>query len=128
MTRASHRGRNVKFFMCVTMQQHRGIEGDRQNRRNDHRKILGVRQRLEQSAFLRFQGQNRQERHRDNQQRKKTRAAHLLYRVNHHAVVILLPPRTLPLFQLLVDLLHDYDRRIHHRTDCDGNASERHDV
>ena len=100
----------------------------RQDRRDDHGEVLRVGQRLEQPPFLRFERQHRQERHGDDQQREEARPADFLHRVDDDAVVVLLAAGPLPLLELLVRLLDDDDRRVHHRADGDRDAAERHDV
>jgi hypothetical protein len=45
---------------------------------------LGVGERLEQAAFLRFQRKDRQERHRDDQKAEEQRGANLGRRLDQH--------------------------------------------
>ncbi len=100
----------------------RRIERDGQHGGDDHREALGVGQRLEQPPFLRFEGQHRQKRHRDDQQRKEAGAGDLLDRAHHHFLVVPAAAFTFPLFQALVDLLDHHDGGIHQRADGNGNA------
>ena len=127
-TRASQRGPEREVLHVREQQPHRRVERDRQHRRHDHGEVLGVGQRLEQPAFLRFERQHRQERDGDHQQREEARPADFLHRVDDDAVVVLLAAGPLPLLELLVRLLHDHDRGVHHGADGDGDAAERHDV
>jgi len=105
VTRASQRGRKLKFAHVREHQAHGGIERDGQHRGHDHGQVLGVGERLEQPAFLRFQRQHRQERDGDHEQREETGPSDFLDRVDHHAVIVFVPPRALPLFELLMCLL-----------------------
>ena len=126
---ASQPARPELIVLHVGEQQPHGrIERDRQNRRDDHGKGLGVRQRLEQPAFLRFQRQHRQEGDRDDQQRKEARAADFFDRVDDHPVIVLLAAGTFPFFELLVGLLDHHDGRVHHGPNRDRDPAERHDV
>jgi hypothetical protein len=57
---------------------HGRIERDREQRRDRHREVLRVRERLEETPFLVDQREDRQERDRDHQQREEDRRTHLL--------------------------------------------------
>ena len=105
-----------------------GVQRDGQHGSDDHREIFGVGQWLEQPAFLGFQCQYRQKRHRDHQQREETRASHFFHGVNHHAVIVLFLARPLPLFQFFVRLFHHHDGGIHHGPHGDCDAAQRHDI
>ncbi len=104
------------------------IEGDRQKGGNDHRKVLGKCQRLEEPAFLGFERENGHERYRDHQQREKARPSDLLDGADHDRFEIPGPALHIPVLELLVRLLDYHDRRVHHGPDGDGNPAERHDI
>ena len=55
------------------------VERDGEKSGDDHGKILGEGKRLEKPSFLGFQGKDRHERDRDDQQREKARSADFLY-------------------------------------------------
>ena len=109
-------------------QPHRRIERDGEHGRDDHREVLRVRERLEQTPFLGLERQHGQEGDRDHQQREEARTTDFLHRVDDHAAVVFLAAGPIPDLQLLVGLLHDDDRRIDHGTHSDRDAAERHDV
>ncbi len=104
------------------------IERYGQYRGDDHREVLGVGQRFEQAAFLRFESQHGQERNGYHQQREEARPRDHLHRFNDHGAVVSLAPVALPFLQPLVGLLDHDDRGVHHGSDGDGDATERHDV
>ena len=93
-------------------QPQRRIQRERKNGRAQQRKALGVNQRPEQLAFLAFQHQHRQKRHRDHQQRKERGPRHFANGFEDHGFVGKRLARTLMQFQLLVGLLHHHDGRI----------------
>ena len=109
-------------------QTHGRIERDSQHRGDDHREVLGVGQRFEQAAFLRFQSQHGQERNGDHQQREEAGRADHLHRLNNHGAVVSLATAALPFLQPLVGLLDHDDRGVHHGSNRDGDATKRHDV
>ena len=108
----------------------------REQRGEPHRVGLGERERLEQPALGALEREDREERHRDHEQREEDRRPDLLHRRDHRG-----PPRrgalgrrrvaplaALPVVELLVDVLDDDDRRVDHRADRDHDPTERHDV
>ena len=103
----------------------RGDERHRQQRRRRHGKRLGVGERLEQAAFLRFEREDRQERHRDDQQAEEERGSDLDGGLDQHLRPRLVGRRA---FQVLVRVLDHDDRGVDHRADGDGDAAEAHDV
>src|SRR5262249_18919621 len=105
-----------------------GIERDGQDRRHQHREVLGESQRPEEAPFLRLQREDRQERDRDDEQRKETRPADFLYGVHDDGPVINRPAGAFPFFKFLVRLLDHHNGGVHHGADGDGDAAERHDV
>ncbi|GBC78534.1 hypothetical protein HRbin08_02030 [bacterium HR08] len=109
-------------------QPDRRIERDRQHRSDRHGEVLREGEGFEEPSLLRFQSEDRHERDRDHQEREEARSPHFLHRPNDHIAEILRTPRSLPLFEPLVRLLDDDDRRIHHRANGDGDPAERHDV
>ena len=100
-------------------------ERDGEQRRRGHRIGFRERQRLEQAAFLRLQGEHRDERHRDDEQRVKQRRPDFDRGVADDLPVRLLAAVAL---DMLVGVLDHDDDRIHHRADGDGDAAQRHDV
>ena len=97
----------------------------RQQRGGRHRKRLGERQRAEQPPLLRFQREDRHERHGDDQQAEEQRRPHLGRRLDQDVDARLAGLRP---FQMLVGVLDHHDRRIHHGADRDRDAAEAHDV
>ncbi len=97
---------------------------DKQRRRG-HGEGLGVGERLEQPALLRFQGEDGQERHGDDEKAEEERGTHLDRGFDHDLGPRLAGRR--PLEPLMRVLDHD-DGGIHHRADGDGDAAEAHDV
>ena len=124
----SQRGLKLKLRRCVKVSRSAGIERDGQHRGHDHPEGLGVGQRLEQPSFLRLQGEHRNERDGDHQQREEARAADFLDRRDDDFLVVAAAAGALPHLQFLVRLLHHHDGRVHHGADGDGDAAERHDV
>ena len=112
--------------------QHRH-QRDRQAGRRRHRVGLGVGQRAEQPALLRFEREHRDERQRDDQQREEQRRPDLGGRCGDHVPACFAGQRfarmpVLPFLNVLVRVLDHHDRRVDHGADGDGNAAERHDV
>ena len=66
-----------KLSLRKKKQAQRRVERDGQDRGHDHGEVLGVGERLEQAAFLRFQRQHRQEGDGNHQQREEAGAAAL---------------------------------------------------
>ena len=89
-------GRMLEIVLAEEEQPQRRVERDGQHRGHHHGEILGVRQRLEQAAFLRFQREHRQERDRDHQQREEAGAAHFLHRIDDGALVVATPSNRRP--------------------------------
>ena len=97
----------------------------RQQRRRGHGKRLGIRERLEQPAFLRFEREDRQEGHGDDQQAEEQRRSDFARRVDDDVCSRRVWCRAL---ETLVRVLDHDDRRVDHRADSDSNAPEAHDV
>ncbi len=94
---------------------------------------LGVGQRREQAAFLRFERKHRDERKGDDQERSEQRRPDLRRGVADHAPLriageALVGMRVLPRLDVLVRVLDHHHGRVHHRADRDRDAAERHDV
>ena len=98
---------------------------DRQQRGGRHRERLGERQRAEQPPLLRFQREDRHERHRDDQQAEEQRRSHLGRRLDQDVDARLSGLRP---FEVLVGVLDHDDGRIDHGADRDRDAAEAHDV
>ena len=107
---------------------HRRIEGDRQDGRDRHREVLGEGERPEEPSLLRLEREDGEERDRDHQQREEARPAHLLDGPDDHRAEVAGTSGGLPVLELLVGLLDDDDRRVHHRADRHRDPAERHDV
>ena len=118
----------VEIFHVRKEKSQGWIQGNRQNRGNDHREVLGIGKRFEEAALLSLERQHGKKRDCDHQQRKETRTRHLLHRPDDDVAIILLAACLLPLLQTLVSLLDDHDGCVDHRPDGDGNPSEGHDV
>ena len=99
--------------------EHRG------ERRKPHREGLGEGQRAEQPALLRLEREDRQERHRDDEQREEQRPSDLLRGLDED-----LAPRLRPgvVLEMLVGVLDHDDRGVDHRADGDRDAAQAHDV
>ena len=98
---------------------------DRQQRRGGHGEGLGVGERLEQPSLLRFQREDRQEGHGDDEQAEEERGADFDGGL-HHDFMPLLAGRGA--FQPLMRVLDHDDGGIHHRADGNSDAAEAHDV
>ena len=105
--------------------RHDRYEGNGQQGGRGHRVGLGIGQRLEESAFLGLQGEDRREGERDDQQRVEEGRSHFLGGVEHDPPVVLLP--AVPLHVLVGVLDHD-DGGVHQRADGDGDPAQGHDV
>ena len=104
--------------------QHRH-QRDREHRRRRHRESLGVGERREQPAFLRFQREDRQEGHGDDQQGEEQRRADLLaasIRISARGLPGLRRSRCLCAFSIITIA------RVDHGADGDRDAAEAHDV
>ena len=106
----------------------RGIQRDGEESGDQHREALGIGERMEEPAFLTFQGEHREEGDRHNEEREKRGAADFFHRVQDDALRVAPAAFALPLLQFLVSLLDDHDGRIDQRAGRDGNASQRHHV
>ena len=106
----------------------RRIERHCKQRRHDDREHCRVRQRLEQPALLRLEGQHGEEGDGDHEQREEACGRHLSDGADDDRLAGAVAAAALPFVQLLVRLLHDNDRPVHQNADGDGNAAERHDV
>ncbi len=98
---------------------------DREQRRGRHGEGLGVGERLEQPAFLRFQREDRQEGDGDDEQAEEERGADLDRGLDQHLAARLARRRAL---KPLVGVLDHDDGGVDHRADGDGDAAEAHDV
>jgi len=104
--------------------QNRG-QGEGQDGRRAHGVGLGVGQRLEQSAFLRLQRENRQEGDRDHQQGVEKRRADFNRGVPDD------PPMRFPALvalQVFVRVFDHDDDGVHHGANGNGDAAQRHNV
>jgi hypothetical protein len=88
-------------------------------------KGLGVGERLEQAAFLRFEREDREERHGDDQEAEEQRRPDLARRVDDDLCTRLPGRSALEVFVRVLD--HD-DRRVDHRANGYGDAAKAHDV
>ena len=112
--------------------EHRN-QRDRQDRCCCHRVGFGEGERREQATLLPLQRENRDEREGDNQEAQEQRRADLGSSIGDDA-----PARFAgqfgtgmilrPALQMLVSILDHDNRRIDHRADGDGDATQRHDV
>ena len=87
----------------------RRIQGDGQERSDDHREGLRIAKGLEQTPLLGLQGQHGKKRDGDDQKREKTRPPDLLDGPDDHLPVIAFSALLLPHFELLVRLFHHHD-------------------
>ena len=100
-------------------------KGDGQKGGRGHRKCLRVGERLEQAAFLRLQGENRQERDGDHEKAEEQRRADLARRLNQNF------SPGFPVggsFETLVCVLDHNYRSVDHGADRDCDTSKTHDV
>ncbi len=90
-----------------------------------HGEGLGVGERCEQSSFLCFQREYRQEGDGDDEQREEQGRADFLAGIQHRieARLAFLQP-----LDMLMRILYHHDGRIHHRPDGDRDAAQAHDV
>ena len=107
---------------------HRRVERDGEDRRDRHREVLRVGERLEEPALLIDQREDRQERDGDHQQREEDRRPDLLQRPQADRVEVALPSALDPFLEALVGVLHLDDGAVDQHADRDGDAGERHDV
>ena len=98
---------------------------DRQDRGCRHREGLGESQRAEQAPLLRFHGEDRQERYRDDQKAEKQRRADLARGLDQDFYPGLVGRRA---FEMLVGVLDHDDGAIDHGADRDRDAAKAHDV
>ena len=98
------------------------------HRGDEHGQGLGIGQRLEQTAFLGLEGQDRKERDGDDQEGEEARTGDLLDGRDDDRPVVARPSVLLPLFEPLVGLLDDDDGGVDQGADGDGDAAEGHDV
>ena len=97
----------------------------RQQRRCCHGEGLGVGERLEHASFLRLQCENRQERHRDDEEAEEQRRSDLDCCLDQHFAAGLVGRRTL---QVLMGVFNHDDGGVDHRSDGDRDAAKAHDV
>jgi hypothetical protein len=101
----------------------------REHRRERHRVGLRERERLEEAPLGALEGEHRDERHGDDEQREEDRRADLLHRATTiTSRAIARPAGMLPVLESLVDVLDQDDRGVDHRADRDRDAAEGHDV
>ena len=105
-----------------------GVEGDREDGRDDHGEVLGVGEGLEEAAFLRFEREDGEERDGDDEEGEEAGAADFFHGVDDDAAIVGGAAGFLPLFEFLVGLLDDDDGGVDHRADGDRDAAEGHDV
>src|ERR1019366_6135425 len=98
-------------------QPHGGIERDRQNSRDRHGKRLGEGQRLEQAGLPRLQRGKPPGRGGGGEEREEAGSPDFLYGRDHDLVIVARTPFRIPVLQLLVCLLDNYDGRINHGSD-----------
>ena len=106
---------------------------DGEARGSRHRISLGVSQRPEQPAFLRFEREHRHEGQGDDEQAEEQRRPDLDRGLGHELPMFFAferaaRMRVLPGFEFLVRVLDHHHRGIDHRTDRNRNAAERHQV
>src|SRR5262249_45768126 len=94
---------------------------DRQQRRRRHGEGLGIGERLEQAAFLRFKREDRQKRDGDEEEAEEQRWPDLDSGVDQYLRSRLVWWRP---FEMFVGVLDHDDGSVDHGADCDGNAAE----
>ena len=104
------------------------IQRDGEQRRQGHGQVLGVGQGLEEAPLLVHQGEDGHEGHGHHQQAEEDRGAHLQQGIQAHLVEVAGTAGTVPLFELLVGVLHLHDGAVHQHADGDGDAGEAHEV
>ena len=80
------------------------------------------------TPFDALQGEDRQERHRDHQQREEDTGTHLLHGLDEQRSTALGTALAVPALEFLVDILDEDDRSVDHRSDRHRDAPQRHDV
>ena len=105
----------------------------REARGSCHGVGLGVGQRREQPPFLGLQSEHRNEAQGDDEQREKQRRPDLGRGLTHHAPAWLTGQRLAgvlmgPALQVFVGVFDHHHRRIHHGTDGNRNAAQRHHI
>ena len=110
-----------------THEQHhqRRHQRDRQHGRSRHGEGLGVGERPEQAPLLRLESEDRQKRHRNDEQREEQRRADLRCGFDENLQPWLVGRRA---FHVLVRVLDHDDGGVDHGADGDGDAAEAHDV
>jgi hypothetical protein len=106
----------------------RGIEGEGEAGRDEHRQVLRPRQRPEEPPFLVDQREDREERYRDHQQREEHRGPDFQEGLQTHRVEVALAAAVLPPLELLVGVLHLDDGAVDQDADGDGDSRQRHHV
>jgi hypothetical protein len=106
----------------------RRVERDREHGGDRHREVLREGERPEEPALLVDEGEHRQERHGDHEQREEDRGAHLLEGTQADLVHVAVAAAGDPLLDPLVSVLHLDDRAVDEDADRDRDAGERHDV
>ena len=107
--------------------QHRR-QGDGEKGGEKHGECLGEGERLKEPSFLSLEGEYRQERDRDDQQRVKKRLSHLLCGLDDNLIAAPMSAFLFPSFQTLVGIFHHDDRRIDHGANSNGDPSKGHDI
>src|SRR5213593_202128 len=84
-------------------QQHQSRrKRDRKERRDSHGEVLRKGERLKELSLLRFEGEDRHERERDDQQREEAWTSDFLNRADQRRFVVAAPPTRFPCLELLV--------------------------
>src|ERR1035437_7197629 len=106
----------------------RWSQRNRQQCRDCHGEVLSERERLEETAFLSFQAEDRKKANRDDEQREKARPSNLLHGGNPNSMRWTGPAFRFPKFELLMCLLdHNYGC-VDQCADGYGKAAKGHDV
>ena len=100
-------------------------ERDGEQRREGHGEALRVGERLEEASRLPGEGEDGQERHRDDEEREEDGRPHLAARLDDDGETVRAGWCAL---EVLVRVLHEHDGRVDHGAYRDGDAAERHDV
>ena len=100
-------------------------ERDRQQRRDQHHERLRVGERLEEAPGLAGEREDRQERHRDDEQREEDRRRHLLGRLDQERVPV--ARRGPACSSFLCAGLDHHDLGVDGGADRDGDAAQAHD-
>jgi len=120
--RASHFGRKSKCPRWVNIRRSAGSRVIARTAATNMARVFVYASGLKRRPSWGFEGQNGEERDRDDEQRVEAGTADLLDRPDHDVPVIPFPPFPLPHLELLVGLLDDHDRRIDQLPHGDGEC------